>query len=165
MEKFISQIAHDIEAKSKVTSDEARKFAVTFVKRRIAELVGAPAPKQRGFEDTSIYKNPIVQQQIANFENLFSGEDSSIRQQSLELLEFISSNLLKIAKSTDNHGEAHNVETLDAQMKGNTGGSNIINEKQNTPVVTPKNRRQPNMLFRMTSIVNPTDMLWYPYED
>jgi len=110
-------IAHDLEKMAGLQPQEAQVLAERLIRRRIAQYVGGAPQAAPDFAKSTLFLDPIVQQQYAAFQGLFT-EGHPERARLLPLLRHVMDMLLATVESTDNEGEKLVYETLEAQAHG-----------------------------------------------
>lgn len=165
VKKVIAQIATDLMRTANICEAEAVSAAHNFIKPRIAELTGAPAFKMEGFIQKPIYKNRVVEAQVSQFEEIFTGAPSAARSELLDRLEFITAKILDNAQSQDNHGESHTISTLEAQMQAGRETKAPVEATTADQKRNYRNRKNSLIPFRMVGAVNPANLEWYPLSD
>ena len=129
--KARDQINTDL-ARGGTPAEEADQLSTELIGRRIASIMHKGPHRQPGFAKSPVYRNALVQQQIREFHALFDGKASPVRRSMQPRLRVIADEVVKVARSADNAGEAATYETLEAQARDDEG-SRRTSGKQRLP--------------------------------
>lgn len=154
--RMTARIAEDLQRFGGLSGMEAESASEEMIRRRVAENAGAPAHRMRGFENTRLFLNPVVQRQLRLFNDIFDPACADAHGPLRERLRCVVDSLRNVAQSTDNAGEDHTVETLDGQMSDAAGARS----SPKTPAPPVRIGRQPDDLIRLVRNVDPDSLCW-----